>query len=71
MQFEHKSWSEMLFKGPYRTRKVLAIKSSELKVIFVVDRVTWLDWMRSLECDKEVCGEIFVSCVISRYRAIW
>ena len=61
----------MVFKGPYRIRKVLAIKSNELNVIFVVDRVTWLDWMRSLKCDKEVRGEIFVSSVISRYRAIW
>ena len=56
---EHKSWSEMLFKGPYRMGKVLAIKSNELKVIFVVDRVTWSNWMRTLKCDKEVCCEIF------------
>ena len=41
LQFEHKSWSEMLFKGPYRIRKVPAIKSNELNVIFVVDMVTW------------------------------
>ena len=59
MQFEHKSSSEMLFRGPYRIRKVLAIKSNELNVTFVVDRMTWLEWMRSLECDKEVCCEIF------------
>ena len=56
---EHKSWSEMLFKGPHRIRKVLAIKSNELKVIFVVDRVTRSNWMRTLKCDKEVCCEIF------------
>ena len=59
MQFEHKSWSEMLFKGPYRTRKVLAIKSNEMNVIFLVDRMAWLDWMRLLKCDKDVCCEIF------------
>ena len=38
---------------------------------FVVDRMTWLEWMRSLKCDIEVCGETFVSCVVSRYKAIW
>ena len=71
MQFEHKAWWEMLSKGRYCIRKVLAIKSNEPNVIFVVDRMTWLDWMRSRRCDKKVCGEIFVSCVISRFRAIW
>ena len=40
MQFEHTSWSEMLFKGPYRIGKVLAIKSIELNVTFVVHRMT-------------------------------
>ena len=56
---EHKSWSEMQFKGPYRISKVLAMKSNELKVIFVVDRVTWSNWMRTLKCDKVVCCEVF------------
>ena len=45
MRFEHKSWSEMLLTGPYRKRKVLAITSNELNVIFVVDIMTWWDWM--------------------------
>ena len=49
----------MLFKGPYRVRKVLAIKSNELNVIFVVDRVTWSNWMRALKYDKEVCCELY------------
>ena len=55
MQIGHKSQSEMLFKGPYRIRKVLAIKCNELNVIFVVDIMTWSDWMRALKDDKEVC----------------
>ena len=45
----------MLFKGSYRIKKVLAIKSNELNVIFVVDIMTWSDWMRTLKDDKEVC----------------
>ena len=55
MRFEDKSCSEMLFTGPYRIRKVLAIKSNELNVIFVVDILTWSGWMRTLKYDKEVC----------------
>ena len=55
MRFEHKSWSEMLFKGLYRIRKVLAITSSELNLIFVIDIMTWSDWMRTLKYDKEDC----------------
>ena len=55
MPFEHKSWSEMLFTGTYRIRKVLPITSYELNVIFVVDIITWSDWMRTLKYDKEVC----------------
>ena len=53
MRFEHKSWSEILFTGPYRIRKVLAITSNELNVIFLVDIMTWSDWMRTLKYDKE------------------
>ena len=45
----------MLLKGPYRMRKVLPIKSNELNIIFVVDIMTWSDWMRTLKDDKEVC----------------
>ena len=74
MRIEHKSWSEMLFKGPYRIRKVLAIKSIELNVIFVDDRMTWSDWMRTLKYDKEVCCEIISFLVsrrvISRFQSI-
>ena len=55
MRFEHKSWSEMLFTGPYRIRKALVITSNELNVIFLVDIITWSDWMRTLKYDKEVC----------------
>ena len=36
-------------------RKVLPIKSNELNIIFVVDIMTWSDWMRTLKDDKEVC----------------
>ena len=64
----------MLFRGPYRIRKVLAITSSELNVIFVVDRMTWSDWMRTLKYDKEVCCEILSLSVshrvISRFQSI-
>ena len=43
MQFEHKSRSKVLFL--YSIRKVLTIsESNELNVIFVVDKMTWLDW---------------------------
>ena len=55
MRFEHKSWSEILFTGPYRIRKVLAITSNELNVIFLVDIMTWSDWMTTLKYDKYVC----------------
>ena len=54
MRFKHKSWSEILPKGPYRIRKIAAIKFNELNVIFVVDRMTWSDWMRTLKYDKEL-----------------
>ena len=45
----------MLLKGPYHIRKVFAIKSNELNVIFVVDTMKWSDWMRTLKYDKGVC----------------
>ena len=46
----------MHFKGPYCLKKVLEIKSNELNhAIFVVDIMTWSDWMRTLKDDKEVC----------------
>ena len=75
MRIEHKSWSEMLFKGLYRIRKILAIKSNELNVIFVDDRMTWSGWMRTLKYDKqEVCCEIISFLVshrvISRFQSI-
>ena len=52
---ETKPWSQMLFTGPYRITKVLAVTSNELNLIFVVDIITWSDWMRTLKYDKEVC----------------
>ena len=52
MRIAHKSWSKMLFKGPYRIRKAVAIKSNELNLIFAVDIMTWSDWMRTLKYDK-------------------
>ena len=63
----------MLFKGPYRIRKVLPIKSNELNIIFVIDIMTWSDWMRTLKYDKEVCKprdftistELFIRLVIT------
>ena len=50
----------MLFKGPYRIRKVLAIKSNKLNVIFVVDRVTWSNWMRTLKYEKKFVANYLV-----------
>ena len=46
MHFMHNRWSDMALKG---SQKLLAIKSGEMSVIFPVDQMARLDFMRSLK----------------------